>query len=316
MQATIGVDLGGSSIKAALVTFSGEILAKGSTKTRVSEGCEKVAQRISQLILELAGSETQLAVGIGSPGSVDKKKGIVRFSPNFPDWNNFALKARIEDATGFHTYLENDAKAAALGEKWFGLAKGMDHFIVLTLGTGVGGGIISHGQCITGADGMGGELGHVIVEPDGALCGCGSKGCLETVASNTGMQRAALEWKRRYPTSLIFELSGDSQLGAREIFMAYAQGDRLAHLIVRRFCAGLGRAIGSFVNTFNPRLIILSGGISQAAPHFLEEVTQVANEHVFLSLMHSFDIVPSQLRENAAIFGAASVALENLSIRL
>ncbi len=312
----VGIDLGGSSIKAAVVTFDGGILTKGVAETMVSEGREKVAKRISTLIRELTRGETGIAVGIGSPGSVDRKKGIVRFSPNFPDWNHFPLKDRIEEATGCPTYVENDAKAAALGEKWFGLAKGIDHFLVITLGTGVGGGIMSHGQLITGADGMGGELGHVNAIPDGALCGCGSKGCLETVASNTGMRRMALEGKNRFPNSLIFELSGDSRFGAREIFLAYSRKDRLAELIVRQFCSGLGRAIGSFVNIFNPRLVILTGGISQAAPFFLEEVVNVANEHVFLSLMHSFEVRPSDLRENAAILGAASVALENLSIRL
>jgi len=309
----LGIDLGGTNIKAALVSRDGEIITKKSVKTLVQEGREKVADRMADLIKELAQQvNEELIIGIGSPGSIEREEGIIRFSPNLPDWVDFNLKEAIEKRTGFTTYIENDAKAAALGEKWFGSAKGCENFFVLTLGTGVGGGAVTNGHLMIGGGGIGGELGHTVVDPNGPLCGCGSKGCLETFASNSGMRRMVMEFKKKYPDSKIFDMTSDGNYGAHEIFQAYRLGDRLATLVVRKFCWGLGVAIGSLSNIFNPEKVILTGGISQASDIFLDEVKKTADEFTLMSIMGSYEIIPSTLRENAAILGAASVALERI----
>ncbi|HPE68509.1 MAG TPA: ROK family protein [Thermotogota bacterium] len=306
----IGIDLGGSSIKGALVSEDGTVGEKRALPTQVSEGREVVAQRIAQVVQQLAENQGNVMVGIGSPGSVNRERGLVHFSPNFPDWNDFPLVSRVQQITGFPVFLENDAKAAALGEKWFGAAKGCENFFVLTLGTGVGGGAVTNGHLMVGGQGIGGELGHISVNPHGPVCGCGNRGCIEAYASNSGMRQRVLEWKRRYPDSRIFDLAADGEFGAREIFLAFQQKDRLAQLVVEQFIWALGVGIGSLVSIFNPERVILSGGISQSAPLFLEKVYQVANEHTILSMVNSFELIASTLRENAAIFGAASVALE------
>jgi glucokinase len=268
-----------------------------------------ICNRIIGLIKEIALDEP-VKVGIGSPGSIDRENGVIMYANNITALNGVELVRMIKESTGYDAYLENDAKAAALGERWFGSARNIDNFIVLTLGTGVGGGAYTEGHLIVGGHGYGGEIGHMIVDPSGPVCSCGSKGCLETFSSVTGMRKWVKIFQERYPDSLVFKYSGNGPVDAKAIFDAFKEGDRLATLVVRKFNWGLGIGIGSLVNIFNPDLIILSGGISRASDIFLEEVKQVAHEHTYPSLSHSYDIIISELKEKGAILGAASVALE------
>jgi len=306
---TVGIDLGGTNIKGGLVDENGNITNQKSIKTLIEEGKERVCSRMIELINEVADGE-QVRVGIGSPGSIDRKNGIVIYANNLMTLNGVELVKTIEGATGFETFLENDAKAAALGERWFGSAKDSDDFIVITLGTGVGGGAYTEGHLIVGGHGYGGELGHMIVDPSGPVCSCGNRGCLETFSSISGMREWVKVYEMRYPESLIFKYAAGEPVQAKNIFDAYKEGDRMAELVVRKFCWGLGIGIGSLVNIFNPDLIILTGGISRAGDVFLDEVKQVAYEHTYGSLMNSYDIIVSDLKEKGAILGAASVALE------
>ncbi len=305
----VGVDLGGTNIKAALVDESGEITRQKTTKTLVNEGTKMICNRIIGLIREIAQGEL-VKVGIGSPGSIDRENGVITYANNITALNGVELVRMIKESTGYDAYLENDAKAAALGERWFGSARNIDNFIVVTLGTGVGGGAYTEGHLIVGGHGYGGEIGHMIVDPSGPVCSCGSKGCLETFSSVTGMREWVKIFQERYPDSLVFKYSGNGPVDAKAIFDAFKEGDRLATLVVRKFNWGLGIGIGSMVNIFNPDLIILSGGISRASDIFLKEVRQVAHEHTYPSLSHSYDIIISELKEKGAILGAASVALE------
>ena len=306
----IGVDLGGTNIKAALVSQDGKFLAKKHVKSEVSSGKERVAAKIADIVNDLGQGDRSICVGIGSPGSIDRKNGLVRFSPNLPGWLDFPLAPLVSEKTGREVLIENDAKAAALGEKWFGEARGCDSFIVLTLGTGVGGGAVTNGQLLIGGGGIGGELGHMCVDPRGPLCGCGSHGCLECYASSSGMRRLAEEYRARYPHSLVFQEQSGGQFEAIAAFSAYQRGDPLAEIIYERFVFAMGVAIGSLVNIFNPEKIILSGGISSSAPLYLEKVKKISNEYTVLSMMNSFDIVQSSLKENAAIYGAASIVFD------
>src|SRR6056297_1196095 len=182
----VGVDLGGTNIKAALVDETGVITSQKTTKTLVNEGTEMICNRIIELVQEIA-QEEQVKVGIGSPGSIDRENGVIKYANNITALNGVELVKMIKERTGFEAYLENDAKAAALGERWFGSARHTDNFVVLTLGTGVGGGAYTQGHLIVGGHGYGGELGHITVDPHGQMCSCGSRGCLETFASISGM---------------------------------------------------------------------------------------------------------------------------------
>jgi glucokinase len=311
----IGVDLGGTNIKAALVSEDGCLLRKKSIKTNVTSGRSNVAKKIAELVNEMADGDKDVKVGIGSPGSIDRDRGIVRFSPNLPDWLDFPLAPAVMEQSGFEVFVENDAKAAALGEKWFGEGRGSDNFLVLTLGTGVGGGAVTNGHLIIGGTGIGGELGHMCVDPYGPLCGCGSHGCLECYASSSGMKRLAEEYRLRYPGSLVFAASSEGQFEAVSIFTSYQKKDPLAEVIVSKFIFAMGVAIGSLVNIFNPEKIILSGGISASAPLYIPQVMKIANEYTVLSMMNSFEIVQSSLKENAAIFGAASIVFDRMKTK-
>jgi glucokinase len=304
----IGVDLGGTFVKIGLVDSStGEILKKSEIETKVEFGGDVVVKRIAQAISDLVGSEQYEAVGIGSPGSIDKNNGIVRFSPNFPDWNNFPLGPKLSEFLNKKVYVENDANSFALGEKWFGAGRGKKHIIALTLGTGVGGGIISHDFLITGANGIGGELGHVIINPQGPLCGCGNYGCLESYASATAIVRMSKERQKKFPDSLIYK---NKEVTAKAVFDAAKQNDRLALMIRDEVVEALATAITGFIHTFNPEVIIIGGGVSKAGDILFEPLKKRTNELVMPSFKNTYEILQSPLVENAGILGAASIVLQ------
>ncbi|SHH58051.1 ROK family protein [Thermosipho atlanticus] len=304
----IGVDLGGTFTKIGLVdSNTGKIIKKKEIETMVELGGDAVVKRISEGINELVGSETYEAVGIGSPGSIDIENGIVRFSPNFPDWIDFPLGPKLSNLLNKKVYVENDANSFALGEKWFGAGKGKKHIIVLTLGTGVGGGIISHDILITGANGIGAELGHVIINPKGRLCGCGNYGCLEAYASATAIIKMAYEGRKKFPDSIIFK---NDKVTAKAVFDAAKSNDRLGLIIRDEVVEALAVAIASFIHTFNPEVVIIGGGISKAGEFLFKPLKSRVNELVMPSFKNSFEIIQSPLVENASILGAASIVLQ------
>lgn len=313
----VGVDLGGTMVKIGLVSEKKGILKKDEIETKVEQGFSRVVERICERIRKVADGEDIRAVGIGSPGSIDHDNGIIRFSPNFPGWNNVPLKKEIEKHLGLNTFVENDANSAALGEKWFGEGRNKDHIVVLTLGTGIGGGVITHGKLLTGHDGIGAELGHMIVDPHGPICGCGNYGCLEALASATALIRFANEGRKRFPESKIFELERErGVLGAREIFDAYRMNDRLARRIFDTFVEAMSVGITSIVHIFNPQVVILGGGMSRSADLFIPRIKEKIEMRVMPSFLGTFEIVKSNLGNDAGIIGAAATALENLQRNL
>ncbi|MBO8160420.1 MAG: ROK family protein [Thermosipho sp. (in: Bacteria)] len=304
----VGVDLGGTYVKIGLVnSTTGVITKKTQIETKLELGNDNVVNRIAEAIQKLTENETYSAVGIGSPGSIDKENGIVRFSPNFPDWHNFPLGPKLSKLLNKKVYVENDANSFVLGEKWFGAGKGKNHIVALTLGTGVGGGIISQNILITGTDGIGGELGHVIIKPHGRLCGCGNYGCLEAYASATAIVKMALERRKKFPDSMIFE---SNEITAKTIFDAAKQNDRLALIIRDEVVNALAIAITGFIHIFNPQVIIIGGGVSRAGDILFKPLVQQVNEMVMPSFKNSFEILQSPLVENAGILGAASIVLQ------
>ncbi|ODN31033.1 ROK family protein [Fervidobacterium thailandense] len=304
----VGVDLGGTFFKVGLVEAeSGRILRKVERETLVAEGGERVVSRMAEAILEIAQGYDVQGVGVGSPGSIDHDSGIVRFSPNFPDWNDFPLGPMLGKFTGLKVYVENDANAFVLGEKWFGAGKGYEHIVALTLGTGVGGGVISHGVLITGKNGIGAELGHVIIEPNGPLCGCGNYGCLEALASATAIKRMALEGQKKFPESLIFK---KSSVDAKAVFDSAREGDALALNIVERVVNALAVGVSNFIHVFNPEIVVIGGGVSRAGDILFKPLREKVEHLVMPSFKGTYQIVQSPLVEEAGILGAASVALQ------
>lgn len=304
----VGIDLGGTFFKVGLVEVeSGKIRKKLEKETRVHEGREKVIERMAQAVNELTEGVEYLGVGIGSPGSIDHDKGIVRFSPNFPDWVDFELGGMLSSKLGKPVYVENDANAFVLGEKWFGAGKGYNHIVALTLGTGVGGGVISHGLLITGHNGIGTELGHVIIEPNGPQCGCGNYGCLEALASATAIRRMALEGQKKFSESVIFK---SEKVDAKAVFDAARDGDLLGKLIADRVVNALAIGISNFIHIFNPEVVVVGGGVSRAGDILFEPLREKVEHLVMPSFKGTYKILQSPLVEEAGILGAASVILQ------
>ncbi|GAC1431497.1 MAG: ROK family glucokinase [Terriglobales bacterium] len=280
---SIGVDLGGTNLRIAAVDDQGKLLEKITLGTQVALGRERVindmCEAISQLTKRYANLATLQGIGIGVPGIIDMKTGMVRESPNLPGWTESPVRAEIEKRLGTRVILENDANVAALGEKWLGAGREVEDLAVLTLGTGVGGGIILGGRILHGMTGMAGEFGHVTVEPNGVRCGCGNHGCLEQYASATAVVRMA---KEAIASGALSELSRatdpDAEFSAKAVYNLAIQGDEESKKIFRRVGRALGIALADLVNALNLPMYVIGGGVSSAwdafSPVIFEELRQ------------------------------------------
>ncbi|MGX7265276.1 ROK family glucokinase [Enterococcus crotali] len=313
----IGIDLGGTTIKFAILTTDGDVQQKWSIETNIlDEGrhivpdiIESINHRISLYEMK---HEDFIGIGMGTPGSVDIKKGTVVGAYNL-NWTKIQnVKAQIEEATGIPFVLDNDANVAALGERWKGAGENNPDVVFITLGTGVGGGIIAEGNLLHGINGCAGEIGHVTVDPGGFECTCGKRGCLETVSSATGVVRVARHMSEEY--------AGDSQLkqaiddgqdvSSKDVF-DYAQADDpFALMVVDRVCYFLGLAIGNVGNTLNPSSVVIGGGVSAAGEFLRSRVQTYFEEFTFPEVRNSTQVKLAQLGNEAGVIGAASLALQ------
>ena len=279
---SIGVDLGGTNLRIAVVDEEGKLLEKVTSGTQVAKGRDHVIGEMTDAIRELAakfrGTGELAGIGIGVPGIIDMETGMLRESPNLPGWDEYPVREEIERRLGTQVILENDANAAAMGEKWLGAARDYPSMMMMTLGTGVGGGIVLDELIWHGMNGMAGEFGHITVEPDGAPCPCGNRGCVEQYASATAIVRMARE---TIAGGLAVELSRASQdkgkeFTARVIYQLAVQGDRPAQEIFTRVGRALGIVIADMVNALNLHMIVIGGGVSSAweafSPAIFEEV--------------------------------------------
>ena len=275
----IGVDLGGTNLRIAAIDTEGRLLEKITTGTQVARGRDQVISEMCDAIRQLAVKfpGRLLGTGIGVPGIIEIETGTVRGSPNLPDWADCPVRAEIERRLGTPVILENDANSAALGEKWQGAARDYDSICMLTLGTGVGGGIVLNGKIWHGMSGMAGELGHVCVDPQGPACGCGSRGCLEQLASATAIKRMAVQAiATGKAPELARAMKEDPEFSARVVFSMAEQGDKGAQEIFQRVGRALGLAIAGLVNIFNVPMVVIGGGVAAGwdafAPTMLEEL--------------------------------------------
>ena len=278
---SIGVDLGGTNLRIAAVDQQGVLLKSISLDTKVTLGREHVVsdmcRAIQALAAELRDAGSLLGIGIGVPGIIDMESGMVRESPNLPDWADFPVRNEIEKRLGARVILENDANSAALGEKWLGAARDFDDMGMLTLGTGVGGGLVLGGRIWHGMSGMANEFGHITVDPAGTQCGCGNRGCLEAYASATAIMRTAHEaiGSGAAPgLARAAQMNGD--FSAKVIYNLAIQGDEPAQQIFRTVGRTLGIALSDLVNALNLPIYVVGGGVSGAwdvfSPSIFEEL--------------------------------------------
>lgn len=313
----IGIDIGGQSSKCGVVTHEGTILCQSVVTSLIDsfdEYLTLLANTVKDLVRQTADRGTVAGIGIGAPNA-NRLDGTIRYAPNLK-WARGAdgkpgvvyLADRLQEATGLHVRITNDANAAARGERTYGVAKGIDDFIMLTLGTGVGSGIISHGRLVYGHDGFAGELGHVCVEQDGRQCNCGLKGCLETYASAMGVARTAREFLKKDSGKSILHNLNPEKISSKDIYDAAVQGDSLAKEIFTYTGRILGRAMGDFVKFSSPQAIVLFGGLTKSREFFHDDMVKAMNDNLMQIWKGQIQILYSSLKESdAAILGASSM---------
>ncbi|CYX24467.1 ROK family glucokinase [Streptococcus suis] len=314
----IGIDLGGTSVKLAILTTEGEIQEKWSIKTNIlDEGSHIVPDIIDSIKqrFETHGltKDDFLGVGMGSPGVVDSEAGTVIGAYNL-NWKTLQLvKDQFESALGLPFFIDNDANVAALGEQWVGAGNNNPNVVFMTLGTGVGGGVIAAGNLIRGVKGAGGELGHITVDFDEPFaCTCGKKGCLETVASATGIVNLSRRYADQYAgDAKLKQMIDDGQdVTAKDVFDLAKEGDDLALIVYRHFSEYLGVACANIAAVLNPAYIVLGGGVSAAGEFLLDGVRKVFAENSFPQIKESTQIVLATRGNDAGVLGAASLVLK------
>ncbi|HOL19270.1 MAG TPA: ROK family glucokinase [Candidatus Hydrogenedens sp.] len=312
----VGVDLGGTNIKSAIVSEEKKIIVKTSVPTPTQEGPVAIMDAMANVVHDLMNKEGLttkdiLAVGIGAPGPMNWQTGVVYSPPNLPGWHNVPLADEMQKRLNVPCYIENDANAACFGEYWLGAGQGCDCIAVLTLGTGVGGGIVVFKKLLRGIDGTAGELGHLKVQRDGRLCGCGSKGCLEAYASVTGMVRTAQEKIEKGEKTILTEMCNNNiqNITGKMIFQAVEKGDAIAKEVFHETAVWLGLGIASIVNMLNPERVILCGGMISAGDVLFTPVRETVMKNAFEVPAKRCEIVPAGLGEDSGVFGCAGCAL-------
>jgi glucokinase len=321
----IGVDLGGTNLRVAAISQDGRLVEKLTLGTEVGRGRDAVLNEmclsIGQLSRKLGGEHSLLGIGIGVPGIIDMDRGMLRESPNLPGWHDYPVQAEIHRRLGTQVVLENDANAAALGEAWLGAARGFDSACMITLGTGVGGGIVLDGKIWHGMTGMAGELGHLTVDADGPKCNCGNRGCLEQYASATAVVRMARETTG---TAALASLAGTPALSSRTVYELAETGDQSARAIFEKVGWALGIALAGMVNVLNLPMYVIGGGVASSwdlfAPAMLEELQ--ARSFVYKAtkpgepgLSGKVTLVTrAQLGSDAGLYGAARLGMGNAGI--
>lgn len=312
----IGVDLGGTNLRVAAVNENGGLFDQLSLETLVERGREDVVDRLTGGILELVNrwkDRYQLAgIGVGIPGIIRMRDGILVASPNLPGWENFNIRAQIAKRLNSPFFLENDANAAALGEKWIGSGRNVNHLCFLTMGTGIGGGLIFDGKIWHGVSGMAGELGHVTLYPGGRLCACGNRGCLEAYAAASAVVKAAQELLEAGKASEGLQKLAASgvKLTSARIYELAKDGDPSAQEIFQMVGRSLGIAIANFINIFDIHTFVLGGGAVEAWDAFEKSMFEEVAIRSYVWRKDPREILKSSLGSQAGIFGAAYLAFQ------
>ncbi len=311
----IGIDLGGTNIKGGVVSSDAEVMSSMSIPTEADKGADHIINRICSVVDEVtaaAGMTRQdiAGMGVGTPGTLDTKAGVVHLAPNMPLWRDIPVVERVQACTGIRTVLENDANAAAFGEFWAGAGKGTRSMVMVTLGTGIGAGIIAHGRLIHGDTDCAAELGHMIIERNGRLCACGNQGCLEAYASAVSLVRRFREAVEAGSKSVLADdgHAGDD-LDARMICDAALAGDELANRIFHETGVFLGIGIVNILHMINPARLLISGGLIKAGDLLMKPVKATVEMKALPDARRNCDIVFASLGEDAGFIGGAGCAL-------
>ena len=310
----VGMDIGGTNTVFGVVDSRGNVLATDSVKTQqysdVDEYVDAVCEKLLPLVQKVGGAGKIKGLGIGAPNG-NYYNGNIEYAANLPWKGIIPLAAKFEEQLGIPTALTNDANAAAIGEMTYGAARGMKDFIMITLGTGVGSGIVINGQLVYGHDGFAGELGHVTVKEDGRLCGCGRKGCLETYCSATGVARTAREFLvARSEPSLLRNIPAE-EIQSKDVYEAARKGDKLALDVFKFTGEILGKALANFIAFSSPEAIVLFGGLAKSGDYIMKPIQQAMDDNVLPVFKGKTKLLLSQLKDaDAAVLGASALGWE------
>jgi glucokinase len=312
-ESVFAADLGGTHLRVAIVDRYGKIHSRLKESTAQTDSPETIVQALATAVREFekngAASDGMRALSVVVPGTVNVEQGSVVKAPNLPSLDGFHLAAALSAELKRPAFLENDANAAAVGEMWQGAGRGRRAIVCLTLGTGVGGGIILDGKLWRGVDGAAAEIGHMCVDPFGGVaCGCGSRGCLEVYASATAIVRMTREATTRHPNSTLRSLD---PLTSEMIFTAGLQGDELALEVFRRMGVYLGIGIANLINILNPEVIVIGGGVVNGWDLFEKSMHQQVAERAFPLLAARVKIVRAECGDDAGLLGAARLAFDS-----
>jgi len=316
----VGVDLGGTNIASLLLNERGKVLRRDTRATLAREGKKRTISQIVNSVRDVLegakelgiSSDSIIGIGIGSPGPLNTKEGIIYFAPNLPGWRDVPLVEILVKELGMPVFLENDANAAALGEWWKGAGKDARSLVLFTLGTGIGGGIITNREVFHGAWDTAAEVGHIIIHEEGLLCNCGVRGCLEAYASATAVVKRTLKAIKEGEKTLLTNLVDDhlEDITCELVYKAAQNGDKLCSLIAEETARYLGIGIASVVNIVNPEMVILAGGMIKARDLLFKPVRKYAQKYALKDAIKGVKIVPAKLGDDAGAIGAAATVLK------
>ncbi len=308
----LGIDLGGTTVKLAFVNKEGTIVEKWEIPTNLIDNGIHIVSEIASSVKEKMGKWPKaalVAAGMGAPGPVDFETGSIYVAVNI-GWRNYPLKSRLESELGIPVVVDNDANMASYGEFWKGTGEGTNDLVCITLGTGVGGGIIANQELVHGVSGAGGELGHITVIPEGgASCNCGKTGCIETIASATGIVRLTLEEINKKPESLIANRYRDQGLiTSKDLFECVEEHDEASAAVLDKVAKYLGLTAAHVGNCLNPDKIVFGGGVSRAGEVLLSPVRAYFQQYAFPRVAESTSLECASLGNDAGVIGAAGLA--------
>ena len=313
MAKRIGIDVGGTNVKIALVDDNGKIIYSNSVPTYAKMGYEYTVNNIKQAIRDLmkeTNTTTSDIEGIGFdfPGQVDCKTGVVKLAPNIPGWVNVPIAQMIEDEFHIPTRIDNDVRCAALGELKFGAGRGCENFICITVGTGIGSGIVINGKVVRGATNAAGELGHIKLQMNGGpICGCGDTGCLEAFASGPAIVAMAQEYIKGGKSTKFREMAAaeGGEITPYMVAKAAEEGDPVAKRIFEIVGEYIGIGLTSVINLLNPERVIIGGGVAESGELLLGPIRKTIKERAMVVAGNAVEIVPAQLGNSAGVIGAS-----------
>ncbi len=314
-EKVIGIDIGGTNLRGGLVDSQGNIIKRMKILSEADKGIDKLIDNLVGFIKDISQGEKVYDIGIGIPGIIDSKDGIITEAPNILNVSDYPIRSVLDEKLGgdINVVIENDANSAALGEWWIGVSKNVNSMLMITMGTGIGGGIVLDDKLWTGVSGMAGEIGHMTIYPDGAKCNCGNYGCLESYASATAIRRMVHEGleNQSFVTSLRESVKDAHMEDIPLIVMeAASAGDEFSLSVWHQVGVALGIGIASLINLLNVEMVVIGGGVSNAWDLFIDTTYSEAKKRAFHAPIERASIERGSLKDDAGILGASYLAFQ------